>query len=128
MSKTADHMKSQVIALAEMVREGDYGMARPWGGAGVCIRRKPPSTEGSSWGSEPLYVITKRTQELSWLFERLVKVFKQLDDYWYLKEGLFCSCAEAAIFAIQFGYEENVPELLLAVLDQADKLIDEFGE
>ena len=119
-SKSADQVADDVRALAARVARGEIGTARAWGGADVCIVRRPRKPSESSWGSEPKYVVTKYVAELSWLFEELRDIFYQLGgDVFGWKYDFFGSLADAAEFAIQMGKDTSPEELLQAVLDVA---------
>lgn len=122
-SKSADQVTDDVRALSARVARGEIGTARAWGGADVCIVRRPRKPSESSWGSEPKYVVTKYVAELSWLFEELRDIFYQLGgDIAGWKYDFFGSLADAAEFAIQMGKDASPEELLLAVCDVAATL------
>ena len=120
---TPEQVTAEVNALAERIRGGEIGREKLWGGADVCIVRRPPKLEPGGFYPDPKFVVTKHASELSWLFVQLMEIFYQLGgDIAGWKYDFFGSLADAAEFAIQMGKDASPEELLLAVCDVAATL------
>ena len=117
---TPDQVTNEVRALAVKIRAGEIGREKLWGGADVCIVRKPPKSEPGGFYPDPKFVVTEHAPELSWLFMQLMDIFYQLGgEIFAWKFDFFGSLADAAEFAIQMGNADTAQDLLLAVCDSA---------
>lgn len=101
---------------------------RNWGGADVIIRDLPPKPpQAGSFRSEPRYVVTPRSKELSWLFERLRDAFyeeKRVNSC--SKIEFFGRLANTANRCIQQGHGMSAVVLCRAVLHEAFTIYDEM--
>lgn len=116
--------KKELSILAKHIMENKIAKAKDeWGGAKVIIASKQPQINDSFY-SQPRYVITKFSLELSWLFEQLRDRFSGLING-TTKIEFFGRLANAAILNIEKN-NDNLEELLLAVLHEAFLILDEL--
>jgi hypothetical protein len=90
-----------------------------FGGADISIVSKLPTQKNSFYG-EPLLVVTKFSKELSWLIFQLKEIFKEDLDYMN-KYPFYGRLAESANKSISIN-SENLTRILLAVIDEAEKM------
>jgi hypothetical protein len=103
----------------------------PWGGAGVVVTDKsdnPNVTASQSFYTDPRLVITNHVGEISWLFEKLVRIFNQIEGYGAWKEELFGRLANMANRVIQKQETVGASELLRAVLHEAYSVAEEISK
>ena len=90
-----------------------------FGGADISIVSKLPTQNNSFYG-DPLFVITKFSKELSWLIFQLKEIFKEELDY-FNKYSFYGRLAESANKSISIN-SENLTTILLAIIDEAEKI------
>ena len=113
--------------IAETVRRGEIGVAKPWVGADVKICEKAPLPSNRLY-PDLRFVETRFVGELSWLFTRLRDVFSNIDGYGQWKEEFFGRLGNVAT-----KYQTVVPEttstkLLAAVLHEAYAMAEEIQD
>jgi hypothetical protein len=114
--------------LSERIADGSVGTARPWGGAGVVVRRKPLPVRAESFYPDPRAVVTPFVGELSWLFERLWGVFRPALDHMTKLEFFGRLGNAAARYHEQAGVDASVRGLLSSVLATARAIADELED
>ena len=99
-----------------------------WGGADLIITSKEPSKEEvHSWHNKShVYVVTKHSNDLSWLFIQLRDIYykNNIIDY-SSKYGFFCRLGDAAICCIQ-KHGDNKEKILNSVLFEAFIILEEL--
>ncbi len=87
--------REELRRLSDMIAAGDWGVADPWGGAGVVVLEAAPVPAENSWFGDDLYVVTPYVRELSWLFERARDAVRDHDDFGMFKPEFFGRMGEA---------------------------------
>jgi hypothetical protein len=77
---------------------------------------------------DPRFVITNHVGELSWLFERLMLVFSEIEEYWLWKEEFFGRLGNMANRVVRKKETVGISELLLAVLHEAYSVAEELSQ
>jgi hypothetical protein len=91
-----------------------------WGGAEIIITQRAPSENSDDPYHNPVYVITKYSFELSWLFEKLRDTFNADEIYnSYSKYEFFGRLAKAANLFLQQSKSLSEHSLCAAVLHEA---------
>ncbi len=109
-----------IIELYLAIRDRNIGSsASDWGGAHVVISgAPPPDSSPDEFYSPHRYVVTEYSRQLSWLFERLAKIFSELPDS-AARIEFYGRLANSANLYIHTHVHPKVEELLLSVLYQA---------
>ncbi len=113
---------TQLDQIAVAINNGEIGLAKAWGGAGVGIVSHAPELQPGGFYPDPQYVVTPHVGQLSWLFETLVDVAKHHEGFGMWKEDFFIRLATRAQ-AVPVDAEPR--DLLLASLIGAYEF---FGE
>ncbi len=112
--------------LRERILKGGIQKAdQEWGGADVAIVQALPERTGEEFYTDPRFIITKFSLELSWLFEEIVKIFTGKLDYMSRYEfyGLLAEAAEK--YKIKLN-DKDCMGMLIAVLDEVDSIPESF--
>jgi hypothetical protein len=128
MDATMDSVMRKLERLAARIAAGDIGSAALWGGADVVI--SPTATEPRSGGfyPEPRQVVTPHAEALSWLFVEVRDSFISHYDG-QSKIELFGRLANTAVrYQAKTHGEENITDLLNAVLHEAFAIGEEMEE
>ena len=99
-----------------------------WGGADLFITSKDPSKEELSrlYNNSYVYVVTKHSNELSWLIVQLRDIYFKNNIIDYLsKYGFFCRLGDAAICCMQ-KHGDNKEKILNSVLSEAFIILEEL--
>lgn len=124
-------MNPTISALNDLTREviaERFGKSASWQGGDVVISDKPADARLAGFYPDPRFVSTKFVGELSWLFEKLVPIFSQIDGYGAWKEELFGRLGNMANRVATKNKVEVVSELLLAVLHEAYSIAEELSQ
>lgn len=118
--------KNLLDKLKEKLVSGSIPTAREWGGADVVITSRKPETRGGGFYSEPRYLVTPNAPQVSWLFEQLRDIFRDLYDG-CSKIEFFGRLANAALrYQAKCKGNENQHDLLFAVLHEAYAMLEEM--
>jgi len=105
---------------------GGAGTTEHWQGADVKIVAQMPEEHEPGFYPDPLFVRTSFPGELSWLFYALRDTFGDLIDFGS-KFYFYGHLAEAAIlYSDQLDVTEDLVDLLLVVLDEAQRMAPEL--
>jgi hypothetical protein len=121
-------MNSSLTTLFDEVHEGSIGTAKPWYGADVAIVSELPDSEPNDFYPGPRFVVTKSSQELSWLFERLREIFVDVDGYGQLKEEIFGRLGNSANRYMAKHPNVGTKQLLSAVVHEAFSINEEIED
>lgn len=125
---TLQNMKRQLDELAARLQRSHIGRSRNWGGADVVISQVESKPGNTGFYPPPRLVVTQYSHELSWLFEQLRDLFRGLYDS-QSKIEFFGRLANAALrYQRKKAREEDLNDLLSAVLHEAFAMADEFEE
>jgi len=119
-------VRRSIESLADRVESGRVGRSRPWGGADVGIVEVAPPPRETQFYPDPRYVETPHVAELSWLFEELLQIFRELDGFGFWKEEFFGRLGNVAEKFHSVCPEGSQKGLLLAVLEEAFSMASEI--
>ncbi len=117
---------SELIALTNFIAKDEFGTSEPWGGADVCIVKRLPKIKSGGFYPDPRFVVTDHVLELSWLFEQLRDIFKEIEDYGFWKEELFGRLGNTATRYLAKSPNASAKELFLAVMHEAFLIFEEI--
>jgi hypothetical protein len=124
--------KNKVIAeldsLSKLVISGLSGKAKPWQGADVVITNelKLGNSEVDSFYPSPRFVVTEYVGEVSWLFEKLARIFVDEDNYGAWKEEFFGRLGNMANKVIGNNKKATVSDVQLAILHESYAIYEEI--
>lgn len=114
-------MSAKLEKLREDIERGEFGASDQfWIGADVAIVEEEPELGPPGFYPDPLFVVSPRAAELSWLFTQVRDCFIDHQSYGIAKEELFGEMAVRANDVIATQPDIDARALLLAVLDSAD--------
>jgi hypothetical protein len=120
-------VNAKIKGLLEKVEAGNVGMATPWQGADVVILKKAPSPSQGNFYPDPRFVETMYVEELSWLFEQLRDIFRNIEGYGAWKEEFFGRLGNVATKFQSVSPECSLKSLLIAVIEEASTMADEIA-
>ena len=124
--------KSKVIeeldSLSQLVISGLSGKAKPWQGADVVVTNvlELGNSEIDSFYPSPRFVVTDHVSEVSWLFEKLARIFADEDNYGGWKEEFFGRLGNMANRVIGNDKKINVTDVQLAILHESYAVYEEI--
>ncbi len=119
---------TKLVRLSTEIANGDYSVSSAWQGADVVITNKMPEIQKGGFYPTARYVITSHPSELSWLFEQIRDVFKDIDDYGFLKEEIFGRLGNTANRFLSKNQDASASETLLAVMHEAFSIAEEIQD
>lgn len=124
-----EEIKAKLEQLAARISDGDIGSADDlWGGADVVISFSEPPEQRGGFYPAPRQVVTVAASELSWLFTQLRDLFANHYDG-QTKIEFFGRLANAALrYQAKRSGDEQIADLLGAVLHEAFAIADEMEE
>jgi hypothetical protein len=117
---------SDLVALSGCIVKDEIGISKPWGSADVCIVKRLPKINSGGFYPEPRFVVTDHGLELSWLFEQLRDIFKEIEDYGLWKEEIFGRLGNTANRYLTKSPTASARELLLAIMHETFSIIEEI--
>ena len=124
--------KSKVIeeldSLSKLVISGLSGTAKPWQGADVVITNmlKLGNSEVDSFYPSPRFVVTDYVSEVSWLFEKLARIFANEENYGAWKEEFFGRLGNMANRVIGSDAKTTIIDIQLAILHESYAICEEI--
>lgn len=130
MSSQISNTRTLLNQLASVIATGQERESKnEWGGADVVITNVPPKTPSDqSFYPDPRRVITPNSKYLSWLFFELKDAFRELIDGTTKIEFYGRLANTAQRYQKRCNTVEVRRDLLLAVLHEANAILDELEE
>jgi hypothetical protein len=128
MSDSTNNILEELDSLSKLVISGLTGKAQPWQGADVVVTNvlKLGDSEVDSFYPSPRFVITDHVGEVSWLFEKLARIFVSEENYGAWKEEFFGRLGNMANRVIGSDAKTTIIDIQLAILHEAYAIFEEI--
>ena len=128
MSDPTNMTLEELDSLSKIVISGLSGKAKPWQGADVVVLNeiKLGNSEVDSFYPSPRFVVTEYVGEVSWLFEKLSRIFANEENYGAWKEEFFGRLGNMANRVIGSDAKATIIEIQLAILHEAYSIFEEI--
>jgi hypothetical protein len=128
MSDPKTKVIKELDSLSKLVVSGLSGTAKPWQGADVVVTNvlKLGDSEIDSFYPSPRFVITDHVEEVSWLFEKLARIFANEENYGAWKEEFFGRLGNMANRVIGSHAKTTIIDIQLAILHEAYAIFEEI--
>ena len=128
MSDSTNEILEELDYLSKLVISGLSGKAQSWQGADVVVTNvhKLGDSEVDSFYPSPRFVITDHVGEVSWLFEKLGRIFSNQENYGAWKEEFFGRLGNMANRVIDSDVKATIIDIQLAILHESYTIYEEI--